>query len=129
MIQRLRLVSFGLLAGGAMSACQASQGDVRGAETGQQTAANGAATGKVAAKNAGNVVTNEQIPINQRFRSLDDYLAWLEQTQGPVDGPWYKQVRPGIYELQTGNLRLDDAGSEKQTFTREELARKFGFTE
>lgn len=74
-------------------------------------------------------MTNEQAPSNQRFTGLDEYLAHLERTQGPVDGPWYKQVRPGIYLLQTGNLHLDVPGEEKQTFTREELAQKFGFSE
>lgn len=73
-------------------------------------------------------MTNEQDPSNLQFTSLDKYLAYLERTQGPVDGPWYKQVRPGIYELQTGNLHLDGPDEEKQTFTREELAQKFGFS-
>ena len=75
---------------------------------------------------AENEVSNSQAPINQRFRSLDEYLANLERNERPVDGPWYKQVRPGVYELQTGNLRLDGP-APKRTFTREELERKFGF--
>lgn len=82
----------------------------------------------MAANTAGNNVTNQQIPISQRFRNLDEYLAHLERTQGPIDGPWYKEVRPGVYELQTGNLRLDEgAGAAQRIFTREELERKFGF--
>ena len=49
--------------------------------------------------------------------------------QGPVDGPWYKQVSPGVYELQTGNFRpLDGDSGRKRRFTREELMQKFGFT-
>lgn len=69
-------------------------------------------------------------PINQRFASLDEYLAFLEKTSAPVDGPWYKQVRPGIYQLQTGNLRVLDAdkAEEKRLFTRRELEKKFGFS-
>lgn len=70
--------------------------------------------------------------INRRFRSLDDYLAWLRQTQEPVDGPWYEEIRPGIYQLRTGNLRiLGPEGDETppgQTFTRAELEKKFGFS-
>ena len=70
-------------------------------------------------------------PINQRFRSLDDYLAWLRQTQEPVDGSWYEEIRPGIYQLRTGNLRvLGPSGDETppgETFTRGELEKKFGF--
>lgn len=76
----------------------------------------------------GNSVTEPDMPISKRFATLDDYLAHLELIQGPVDGPWYKEVRPGVYELQTGNLRLDVPGGEKRTFTRDELKQKFGFT-
>lgn len=67
--------------------------------------------------------------ISQRFRTLDEYLTHLELTQGPVDGPWYKQIGPDLYELQTGNLKLDGpAGAEqKKQFTRQELERKYGF--
>jgi len=71
-------------------------------------------------------VTNARGPINRRFRTLDDYLAHLER-RSHMDGKWYKQIRPGVYELQTGNLRLDTPGGEKRIFTRGELAKKFGF--
>jgi hypothetical protein len=67
--------------------------------------------------------------INERFRTLDDYLSYLERTQGPVDGPWYRLIKPGVYELQTGNLRvLGNAAEPKRIFTREELEREFGFS-
>lgn len=108
----------------AIGACEASQKDMGGADAGQQSTAQ---TDRQAATNQGTDVTNEQVPINQRFRNLDDYLAHLERTQGPVDGPWYKEVGPGIYALQTGNLHLDAPDGEKRTFTRDELERKFGF--
>jgi hypothetical protein len=70
------------------------------------------------------------LPISARFRSLDQYLAHLERTQGPVDGPWYKEISPGMYELQTGNLKLDGPGGadQKRIFTRRELEKKFGFS-
>ena len=56
------------------------------------------------------------MPIHQRFKNLDEYLAFLERTQAPVDGPWYRQIRPGLYELQTGgNLRLDSREPPKRT--------------
>lgn len=96
--------------------------DVSGANAGQQAAANAQAPASKPEKN----VTNEQVSINQRFSNLDEYLAHLERTQGPVDGPWYKEVGPGIYELQTGNLHLDTPDGDKRTFTREELERQFG---
>jgi len=71
-------------------------------------------------------------PVNQRFPTLEAYLDWLRQTQGPVDGPWYEEIRPGVYQLRTGNLRIltpeGEATPAAQTFTRDELARQFGFS-
>lgn len=78
----------------------------------------------------GNAVSESETPISKRFDSLDEYLAHLELTQGPVDGPWYKKVGADMYELQTGNLKLDraDGVEEKRLFTRQELEKKFGFS-
>ena len=73
-------------------------------------------------------MTSQDQPIHQRFASLDAYLLDLERTQGPIDRPWYKEVSPGVYHLQTGNLRLDTPGEDKRIFTRRELELKFGFS-
>jgi hypothetical protein len=112
----------------SIGACEASQMDAAEPNAGQKTAANAQASAAKPGKN----VTNEQLPINQRFNSLDEYLTHLERTQGPIDKPWYKEVGPGIYELQTGNLRILGTDGEepqvKRTFTRDELERKFGFS-
>jgi hypothetical protein len=108
-----------VVAGLSAAACGAAQANVENASAAPQTAA----------ATKGNSVSNEQLPINQRFRSLDDYLAWLEKIERPVDGPWYKEIRPGVFELQTaGNLHLDVPSTEQRVFTREELAKKFGFS-
>lgn len=80
-----------------------------------------------AARKAETNVTNRQLPIHQRFASLDQYLAYLEKMNGPIDKPWYRQIRPGVYELQTGNYRPLGGDPQKRIFTREELERKFGF--
>jgi hypothetical protein len=69
----------------------------------------------------------DHLPVNRRFSDLDAYLAYLER-RSHLDGAWYRQVRPGVYELQTGRLRLPGEAPRKQTFTREELMRKFGFS-
>ncbi len=88
---------------------------------------------QAAAQAGGGPVTNAQLPINQRFATLDQYLAWLARMNAPIDKPWYREIRPGVYELVTGgNLRILGAGGEeepraKRIFTREELERKFGF--
>lgn len=58
----------------------------------------------------------------QSFASLDDYLAFLK-TRGAYDVPWYREVRPGVFELVTRR----PPGAQPQTFTREQLAEKFGF--
>ena len=64
------------------------------------------------------------LPFSQgrSFTSLDQYLAFLE-TRGAYDIPWYRKVRPGVYELVSRRR----PASGPQVFTREELARKFGF--
>jgi hypothetical protein len=80
------------------------------------------------ATTAGSNVTNEQLPINRRFRNLDAYLAYLEKMQGPVDGPWYREIRPGVYELQTGNFRPLGSEAPERIFTRAELEKRFGFS-
>jgi hypothetical protein len=65
--------------------------------------------------------------ISERFPTLDAYLAYLEK-QSHIDGAWYREIRPGVFELQTGNLRLADGARRQRIFTREELEKKFGFS-
>jgi hypothetical protein len=81
-----------------------------------------------AAAPIGDKVMGQQLPINQRFGSLDEYLAFLEKTQAPVDGPWYRETSLGIFELQTGNFRPLGGKAPKRSFTRQELEKKFGFS-
>ena len=71
----------------------------------------------------GPAVTNLPYARGRSFGTLDEYLAFRRKG-GALDLPWYSEVRPGLYRLETGNLR--PAGSER-LFTREELERKFGF--
>lgn len=77
----------------------------------------------------GKAVNDAELPINQRFRTLDEYLAWLRQYAAPTDRAWYKEIKPGVYELQTDNFRPVEGmpGAVKRIFTREELERQFGF--
>ena len=76
----------------------------------------------------GQSVDNSETAVSRQFKTLDEYLLHLQTMQGPVDGPWYKQIQPGVYQLQTGNLQLDEGvPGPKTIFTREELERKFGF--
>jgi hypothetical protein len=56
------------------------------------------------------------------FATLDAYLAFRRE-QGAIDLPWYKEVAPDVFELQT-RMRPQP---EPRRFTRAELARKYGF--
>ena len=58
------------------------------------------------------------------FRTLDEYLVHLRDN-GAIDLPWWREVSPGVYELQT-SMRTFDGQSERAT--RAELMRRYGFT-
>lgn len=71
-------------------------------------------------------VSDGALPISQRFPNLDAYLAHLKR-RSAIDGPWYREIRPGVFELQTGNFRPTDGASRQRIFTRAELEKNFGF--
>jgi len=73
---------------------------------------------------AGRAVGNLPHAGGRSFRSLDAYLAWLRDYAAPIDRPWYREIAPGRYRLETGNLRPNRPA---RVFTREELERRFGF--
>ncbi len=56
------------------------------------------------------------------FVSLDEYLAHL-QANGAIDLPWWKEIRPGVYQHVK---RM--TGSDQEVATRDELKKKFGFS-
>lgn len=62
--------------------------------------------------------------FGRSFATLDEYLDHLRHYVGPIDRPWYREIRPGVYELVT-TMRPAPA---PRTFTREQLMRQFGFT-
>lgn len=70
---------------------------------------------------AGDGVANLPLSRGRSFRCLDDYLAHLEQG-GAIDLPWWRQIRPGVYERQ---VRM--TGAEREIATREQLMERFGF--
>ena len=74
-------------------------------------------------QDGGPAVTNLPYARGRSFGTLDEYLAFRRKG-GAMDLPWYREVRPGLYRLETGNLR---APVPERYFTREELERKFGF--
>lgn len=56
------------------------------------------------------------------FATLDAYLAYLEQSNGPIDLPWWREVQPGVYEKM---VRMPEV--PRETATRAELERRWGF--
>lgn len=62
--------------------------------------------------------------FGRSFATLDEYLAHLRATAGPIDLPYYREIRPGVYEYVTSMRPARPA----KTYTREELMREFGFT-
>ena len=63
----------------------------------------------------------------RRFDTLDEYLKHLEQ-YGAVGLPYYREVRPGLYELVSNYRALDQGQPEPRLYSRRELMRMFGFT-
>src|SRR5687767_4774027 len=73
-------------------------------------------------KNEG--IANLPFAMGRRFSTLVQYLTLLKCRAAPIDLPWYKEIRPGVFELQTCNLRrlpADKGPRQKQLFTRAEL--------
>ena len=66
--------------------------------------------------------------FGRSFATLDEYLEHLRNYAGPIDQPWYRQVRPGVYEYVTSLRSEEGSGSPAKTYTREQLMRQFGFT-
>ena len=64
-----------------------------------------------------------RLPFAQgrRFATLDSYLAHLK-TQSAIDLPWWREISPGVYE----HVR-HMPGAARETATREELMKRFGF--
>lgn len=72
----------------------------------------------------GDAVRELPFSHGRSFSSLDEYLAHLRDYAGPVGQPWYRQIRPGVYEEVSTRVPPGPA----DLVTREELMRRFGFT-
>lgn len=58
------------------------------------------------------------------FATLDEYLAHLRDRAGPIGQPWYRKVGTDTYELVTTAVPR----GRPETFTRQQLMERFGFT-
>jgi hypothetical protein len=82
---------------------------------------------RVTMENGGNEtggVRNLPSSFGRSFASLDEYLEHLRRYAGPVDQPWYREIRPGEYELVTTMT----PAQPRRNYTRAQLMREFGFT-
>lgn len=66
-------------------------------------------------------VANLPFARGKTFATLDDYLTHL-QAQGAIDLPWWREIRPGVYQRVTN---MPEA--EPEVATRADLMRRFGF--
>lgn len=76
-----------------------------------------------AAAATGEPVSGLPFSHGKSFRTLDEYLEHLERYAAPIDQPWWREIRPGVYE-QVKRM----PGAPRETATREELIKRFGFT-
>jgi len=77
-----------------------------------------------AADHGTGVVQDLPYAQGRTFDSLDAYLAFLKQ-RGKTGVPWYREVKPGLYEL----VSRRGPGAEPRRYTRAELLERFGFTD
>jgi hypothetical protein len=68
-------------------------------------------------------VANLPFAMGRRFATLDEYLTHLECHAGPIDLPWWKQIRPGVYKRMTTATNAPP----NEVATRAELMKRFGF--
>ena len=61
-----------------------------------------------------------------KFATLDAYLSYLEQYNGTVDMPWWREIEPGVYRHE---IRMAGAEARPETATRAQLAERFGFSD
>lgn len=113
--QTLRFAVLALASAMLTAACAAPPGSDREPSDSGRNATDGRSA----------AVNDPATPINERFASLDEYLAYRE-SRAAVDDAWYREIRPGVYVLESGNYH--GPTDEQRTFTREELMRKYGFT-
>ena len=68
-------------------------------------------------------VANLPFAMGKKFATLDAYLAHLKCFAGPIDKPWWKEIRPGVYEHVT-----TATNAKREIATRAELMKRFGFS-
>lgn len=73
---------------------------------------------------AGGVVSDLPYSRGKSFRTLDEYLAYLDRMNGPIDLPYWRRIGPDLYEYA---VRMPGSDAEPERATRAELMERFGF--
>ena len=75
--------------------------------------------------NSNNDRKHRTSPINERFSSLREFLAWQNgMHRRMADFPWYEEVRPGAFRYHRSRGQAQD----NHEYTKEELMHKLGFS-
>jgi hypothetical protein len=78
---------------------------------------------KLAAEAKSDGVANLPFAMGKKFPTLDAYLTYLQCFAAPIDKPWWKEIRPGVYEHMTSATN-----ARREVATRAELLKRFGFS-
>jgi len=70
-------------------------------------------------------ISNLEHSQGKTFSNLDEYLKHLKE-MGKQDRPFYELVKPNFYKL---NIGRSGRFVEPQYFTRQELLKKYNFSE
>ena len=108
-----------------LAACSAPEplsGNVSGSESARAMKGAAVETNQGTA-GSGEGVAGLPFAHGKSFASLDEYLSHLERFAAPIDQPWWREIRPGVYEHVK---RMPEASPE--IATRDELMRRFGFS-
>ena len=110
----------------ALLACSPSEPVPGNGATAQQPARameNGVDGNDSAPAASGEGVAGLTFSHGKSFRTLDEYLDHLERYAAPIDQPWWREIRPGVYEHVK---RMP--GAPREVATREQLMKRFGFS-
>src|SRR4051812_885892 len=56
---------------------------------------------KLAADASAGGVADLPFAMGKKFSTIDAYLTFLECFAAPIDKPWWKEIRPGVYQRVT----------------------------
>jgi hypothetical protein len=81
-------------------------------------------------KKMSNAEVKQTLPYarGNNFRSLNEYLSYLQRYNAPLDLPYWRLIAPDRYEWVT-TIKSLNPDKTRQIATREELMERYGFEE